>query len=319
MTGPAITIRDLTRVYGRGETAVTALDKVSFDVRYGQIVALLGSNGAGKTTLIKVLATLLLPSAGSVTVAGHDVVRQPKPARAVAGVVFGGDRGLYGRLTLRDNLRYFGMLAGLARRDIGARIDQALAEVNLSDLAGRRVEALSRGMRQRLHLAIGLIRRPRVLLLDEPTVGLDPVEAERVRAIVARLRDEGVGVLLTSHYLVDVERLAGRVVLLSDAKVAADMAVDEFARTSGFSATVTVRGKGPVPDWGSDPAKLVVQATSARGDADGWEVDLRVREWSAAVFRHLSSLFDGVTVYDVKVRETGVEEAFLAISRRAAP
>lgn len=313
MTGDAIKVTGLTRGYGHGERTITALTDVSLEVGYGQIVALLGSNGAGKTTLIKVLATLLLPSSGTVAVAGHDVVREPRLARASTSVVFGGDRGLYARLSATDNLRFFGMLAAVPHRELPARMRTALERVNLADVAHRRVETYSRGMRQRLHLAIGLIARPRVLLLDEPTVGLDPIEAQRLRAIVRQMRDDGVAILLTSHYLLDVERLAERVVLLSNGRVLGDLTVAEFMRQSECSATVTVRGSGARPRIEDLRTPLALNADPVRGADGSWEVDIRVREWDAAVFRYLGTMFADVQVTDVQVRETRLEEAFVTM------
>jgi ABC-2 type transport system ATP-binding protein len=319
VNAPAIQTAGLTRVFGQGPRAITALDGVSLEVGYGEVVALLGSNGAGKTTLVKILATLLLPSNGSVTVAGDDVVRNPRRARATTGVVFGGDRGLYGRLTARDNLRFFGMLAGVRRGELRTRVADVLARVNLLDAADRRVETYSRGMRQRMHLAVGLIARPKVLLLDEPTVGLDPIEANRLRESVAAMRDEGVAVLLTSHYLLDVEALADRVLLLSGGRIRENLTLADFLRQAGHTAVITVRGRGGLPDMSRVPLPDSVVAGDVRGGDGRWTAELRLREWNADVFAVLSGLFVSLQVDDVQVRETRLEEAFTAISMRLTP
>ncbi len=178
---PAIEVDGLSRVFGvRGET-VRALDDVTFAVPAGQCVALLGVNGAGKTTLAKVLSTLLLPTAGTARVHGYDVVADTAVVRGLVSVVFGGDRGLYTMLTGAENMAYFGMLAGIRRKDVRTRVPELLAQVGLDDAADRRVETYSKGMKQRLHVAAGLVADPQVLFLDEPTVGLDPNEAGRLR------------------------------------------------------------------------------------------------------------------------------------------
>jgi len=310
----AIRTDGLTRVFGRGLKSVTALGGVSLEVRYGEVVALLGVNGAGKTTLIKILSTLLLPTSGSAVVAGHDVVREPRRAREATSVVFGGDRGLYLRLTGLDNLRFFGMLAGLGRQELKGRIDSALEQVNLVSAADKRVETYSRGMRQRLHLAVGLLASPKVLLLDEPTVGLDPVESDRLRDVVAAMRDSGVAILLTSHYLLDVERLATRVLLLSGGRIRENLTLPEFVRESGHAATVTIRGRGTPPDIAAGRLPETVTASCVQQAPETWVVDLRLREWSGDVFKLLDDLFVAAKVDDVQVRETRLEEAFTAIS-----
>jgi ABC-2 type transport system ATP-binding protein len=316
--GAAIRVDGLTRSFGRASTSVPVLDGVSLEVGYGEVVALLGVNGAGKTTLIKVLSTLLLPTSGSAFVAGYDVVREARRVRAATSVVFGGDRGLYARLTGRENLRFFGMLAGLGRRELAGRVDGALEQVNLGAVADRRVETYSRGMRQRLHLAVGLVASPKVMLLDEPTIGLDPVESDRLRAAILHLRDSGVAILLTSHYLLDVEKLATRVLLLSDGRIQENLTLAEFLRESGHTATVTIRGRGPAPDVAADRLPPTVTARCTRAESGTWVVDLHLREWSGDVFRLLGDLLVAVAVDDVQVRETRLEEAFTAISAQLA-
>jgi ABC-2 type transport system ATP-binding protein len=313
---PAILVDNVSRWFGRGPQRVTALSSVSFRVEEGTIVALLGENGAGKTTMTKILATLLLPSTGRARLFGHDVASEATRCRALASVVFGGERGLYPQLSGRDNLRFFGMLAGVGRREARHRVPELLEQVGLSEVAGRRVETYSKGMKQRLHIAIGFISRPRILLLDEPTVGLDPMEAERLRSAIAHARDSGVAVLLTSHYLLDVERLADRVLLLDRGSIVDDMSLTEFARRAGYAAAVTVRGRGALrqlPDRLPASISLAGQLTGSDGQ---WAVTLRLQHWSPEVFAQLAALFDSVEVVDVDVREVRLEEAFTKFAKR---
>jgi len=313
---PAIEVDAVSRTFGNG--AIRALDGVSFTVATGEIVALLGANGAGKTTMTKILSTLLLPTSGTARVLGLDVTREERAVRARSSVIFGGDRGLYGQLTGRDNLRYFAVLGGVGRRGLASKVDAALAEVGLADAAGRDVQTYSKGMRQRLHIAIGLISEPSVLLLDEPTVGLDPVEAQRLREAIAHLRDGGVTVLLTSHYLLDVERLADRVLLLDHGRITYDLTVAEFIQEAGYAATIVVSGEGPVP-----PSEVFASAglpTIGRTDrADGWELRLGVRQWDPAIFASVAKLLDGTVVHQVHVEQVRLEEAFAAIASRTQP
>ncbi|GAA2234226.1 MULTISPECIES: ABC transporter ATP-binding protein [Kitasatospora] len=312
MDHPAIEILDVGRVFTESGKNLVALDGVSFTVGQGEIVGLLGGNGAGKTTLTKILSTLLLPTTGTARVLGADVLRDPTAVRARQSVVLGGDRGLYGQLTARENLRFFGMLDGIAHRSLMARLDSALEEVGLAQAADRRVESFSKGMRQRLHIAIGLISDPRVLLLDEPTVGLDPVEAARLRASVASLRRSGVAVLLTSHYLLDVEELADRVVMLDKGRVTHEMSVADFSASLGYTATVVVRGSGAAP------AQERFRPTGAVGvrieaDAGGWQLTLQLPQWSPAVLVGLGEALGQARIEGMEVLPARLEDAFIQL------
>ncbi|MGH8874429.1 MAG: ATP-binding cassette domain-containing protein [Acidimicrobiia bacterium] len=203
------------------ERTVVALDGVSLEIRRGEIHGLLGPNGAGKTTLVKILSTVLLPTSGRARVLGHDVVEETERVRPVIGIVFGGDRGLYFRLTARQNLRYWAALYKLPDQLGRPRADQLLERMGLADRADERVETYSRGMKQRLHLARGLIGDPQVLFLDEPTVGLDPVAAREFRRLVGELRAEGRTMLLTTHDMVEAETVCDRVTLIDRGKILA--------------------------------------------------------------------------------------------------
>src|SRR5436189_1793843 len=170
----AVEVRDIGRVYTtRRRITVTALDGVSLSIPSGEVHGLLGPNGAGKTTLVKILSTVLLPTSGRASVCGHDVVGDTKAVRPLIGIVFGGERGLYTRLTARQNLEYWGALYRLSGREIKRRSVALLERMGLTDRADQRVEEFSRGMKQRLHLARGLMGDAKVLFLDEPTTGMD--------------------------------------------------------------------------------------------------------------------------------------------------
>jgi ABC-2 type transport system ATP-binding protein len=219
-THDGIRLVGLSRTYRpRGGRAVQALEGVSFEVRPGEIVGLLGANGAGKTTTVRILATLLLPTGGEATVAGADVVREPRRVRSLCGVSFGGDLGLYGRLSARDNLRYFATMYRLDPRRARDRVELLLRQVGLADRAADRVENFSRGMRQRLHLARAVLHDPAVLLLDEPSAGLDPHAARDVRALVSGLAEQGRAILLTTHDLWEAEALCSRIVVLDHGRI----------------------------------------------------------------------------------------------------
>ena len=204
----AIEARDLVRTYKtstgifrRRAVEVEAVRGVSFEIANGELFGLLGPNGAGKTTTIKMLITLLIPTSCSASVLGYDVVKDAREVRKRIGYVFGGDRGLYERLPAIDNLRYFAELYGVPPREQRRRIDELLELVGLKGREKEKVEGYSKGMRQRLHIARGLIHDPPVLFLDEPTIGVDPVGARELRGTIASLAQAGKTVLLTTHYM----------------------------------------------------------------------------------------------------------------------
>ena len=223
---PAIVIENLTRIYKtttgvirRKKKDVVALDEVDLTVEEGELFGLLGPNGAGKTTLTKILATILLPTSGSVRVMGLDVVEQEKELRPQIGILFGGERGLYWRLTGRQNIQYFADLYHVPPAVVKKRIPELLELVGLTDRADERVEGYSRGMKQRLHVARCLIHDPDVMLLDEPTIGLDPVAAREIRGIIREMKDQGKTVFLTSHYMFEIDALCERVAVVDKGKI----------------------------------------------------------------------------------------------------
>jgi ABC-2 type transport system ATP-binding protein len=215
------TYRVTTGAIRRRSHEVEAVRGVSFAIREGELFGLLGPNGAGKTTTIKMLITLLLPTSGSAQVLGYDVVRDARQVRGRVGYVFGGDRGLYERLSALDNLRYFAELYAVEQRRQRARIDELLALVGLKGRERERVESYSRGMRQRLHIARGLLHDPQVLFLDEPTIGVDPVGARELRALIASLTHAGKTVLLTTHYMFEADSLCDRIAVIAKGEIVA--------------------------------------------------------------------------------------------------
>ncbi len=212
----AIEAADLVKVYPGG---VRALDGVSFEVGEGEIFALLGPNGAGKTTTVRILTTLSGPTAGVARVAGFDVAGQPGKVRRRIGVV-SQQSGVYPAATGRENLVLQGRLFGLSGRALNERIGQLLDTVGLAEAADRFTTTYSGGMTRRLDIAIGLIHRPRVLFLDEPTTGLDPEVRAAMWDEIRRLAvDEGLTILLTTHYLEEADRLAGRLAILDHGRI----------------------------------------------------------------------------------------------------
>jgi len=219
----AVEVERLTRVYkGRhGSPDVRALDGIDLAIEQGAVHGLLGPNGAGKTTLVKILSTVLLPTSGTARILGHDVARETDRVRRLIGIVFGGDRGLYSGLTGRQNLLYWAALYGVPELRARRRAAELLERVGLDARANARVETYSRGMKQRLHLARGLIADARVLFLDEPTTGMDPIASRDFRALVAGLRSEGRTILLTTHDMAEAESVCDRVSLIDHGRLLA--------------------------------------------------------------------------------------------------
>jgi ABC-2 type transport system ATP-binding protein len=242
----AVEVEEIVRVFEprrrrRGE-AVVALNGVSLGIPEGEIHGLLGPNGAGKTTLVKILSTVLLPTSGRARVLGHDVVDETKRVRPLIGIVFGGERGLYTRLTARQNLEYWGALYRLPAAEVRERARALLERVGLVERADQRVEEYSRGMKQRLHLARGLIGDARVLFLDEPTTGMDPLAARDFRRLIAELKGEGRTILLATHDMVEAETVCDRVTLIDRGNVIATESPRSLGRLLSRFQRVDVEG-----------------------------------------------------------------------------
>ena len=224
----AITVNHLKRVFKstdgiikRTTKEVVAVEDVSFEIRQGELFGLLGPNGAGKTTSVKMLTTLLIPSGGSISILGLDVVKDAARVRPRIGFIFGGERGLYWRLSGLDNLRYFASLYYVDEATSKKRIPELLELVGLKGREREKVEGYSRGMRQRLHIARALLHDPEVLFLDEPTMGLDPVGARELRTTVMNLQSANKTILLTTHYMFEADALCQRIAVINKGKIVA--------------------------------------------------------------------------------------------------
>lgn len=223
-----IEVKDLKREYllkkkglwGKQES-LTAVDGITFEVKEGEIFGLLGENGAGKTTTIKMLITLLAPTRGVCKVLGYDTFGQEKEIRKKINFIFGGEMGVYRRLSARDNLKYFANLYLIDKRVAEERIEKLLKLVGLEESADQLTETYSKGMIQRLQIARGLINEPDIIFMDEPTVGLDPLGARMLRDIIKELKQQGKTILLTTHYMYEAEELCNRVALMKKGKIIA--------------------------------------------------------------------------------------------------
>jgi ABC-2 type transport system ATP-binding protein len=300
---------------------VEALRGVSLSVSAGEFYSLVGPNGAGKTTLIKVLCTLLEHDGGNASVCGFDTLRQSDSVRKRIGVCLQSDRSVYWKLTGRENLNYFAAISGLYGKERRESVDAALELVNLTERADDYVEQYSTGMRQRLALACSLVNAPQVLLLDEPTVGLDVQAARDIRAF---LREElcsrqGKTIFYTTHYLSEAEELSDRVGILNDGLLVAEGSPAELIRKAGGTITVNAQVIRPAADL-TDRLKRVpkvVGVLASQPGSDGLvDVSVRVHGTETSVPPVASLLMGASDVRSLTVKGSTLEDAFIALTGR---
>ena len=312
-TGAAIEARDLTKTYGKD---VRALDGLGFSVEAGTVFGLLGPNGAGKSTTVKILTTLSLPDSGSARVAGVDVVAEPDRVRRAIGLV-GQRSGVDLEATGRENLTLQGQVYGLRGAELRTRVGELLERFGLAEAANRVARGYSGGMQRRLDIAMGLIHRPQVLFLDEPTTGLDPEVRAGMWAEIAHLSaGEGLTILLTTHYLEEADRLAGRLAIVDHGRVVAEGGQDELKGE--------LRGDAIQVELGDPEADG--RATAALDRVPGvWEVavdgrSLRARtgDGSAAVPAVLQALeAGGIRVASVTIARPSLDDVYLRHTGRS--
>jgi ABC-2 type transport system ATP-binding protein len=315
-----IDVSDLTRSFrsrkgflNRAGREVRAVRGISFSVDRGELFGLLGPNGAGKTTTIKMLITLLLPTSGRASVLGYDVVAQAREVRRRVGYVFGGDRGLYDRLSGLDNLRYFAELYAVPPREQRHRIGELLELVGLAGRERERVEGYSRGMRQRLHIARGLLHRPEVLFLDEPSIGLDPVGARELRTTVRALVERGTTVLLTTHYMFEADELCDRIAVIADGRIVATGSPADLKQAVGAAGVIEVEVFG-VPDEVVGRVQALTGVRSVVVEEQGQAQLLLVHvQRGAEVTQAVVGCLDGSRVGRVVTREPTLEDAYVEL------
>lgn len=302
-----VAVRNLKKTYGD----VAAVDDMSFEIARGEIWGLLGPNGAGKSTTISVVATLLKPTAGDILVHGHSVTREPARVRPLIGLV-PQDVALYPSLSARENLLFFGRMQGLGGRALRVRADEVLEIAGLAERAGERVDTFSGGMKRRINIGVGLMHKPALLILDEPTVGIDPQSRRYILDTVKRLNAEGMTVLYTSHYMEEVEYLCDRLAIIDHGRLIAQGRKEELIRLVGRRERLDVRIEGLSAEALGDLRVLpgVLEAAYLE-DRLSIVTDEASRVLSAVLARVERN---GSRVKSVVIREPNLESVFLHLT-----
>jgi ABC-2 type transport system ATP-binding protein len=300
----------LRKTYGD----LVAVDDLSFSIAEGETYGLLGPNGAGKTTAISMIVGVLTRDAGTVTVDGrpHDVY--DTAGKALIGYV-PQQLALYKDLTARENLRFFGRLYGLSGRELARRTDEVLEVVGLADRAGQRVDKFSGGMARRLHIGVGLLNRPRLLVLDEPTAGVDPQSRNAIMESVARLAGEGIAVLYTTHYMEEAERLCDRVGILDQGRLRAEGTRRELVALVGTGDEVVLGVDGD-PEAAAQHLGRLAEVGQVRVEQNRLHlvVDQAAKQLPSLLTAAATA---GVAVRSVEVREPDLESVFLHLTGKA--
>ena len=302
-----------TGVFKRTAKEVMAVEDISFEIGEGELFGLLGPNGAGKTTTVKMLTTLLIPTSGSATVKGFDVVKQAPEVRKHIGFIFGGERGLYWRLSGIDNLRYFASLYSVDPDVSKKRIPYLLDMVGLNGRGDEYVGGYSRGMKQRLHVARTLLHDPAVLFLDEPTIGLDPVGAREFRNVILNLQSERKTILLTTHYMFEADALCDRIAVINHGKIVALDTPGELKKHVSDLSVVEVETFGAPPDVVTKLRALPFVNSLSIEDNEQRQMLLIQTQRGAEAVPDLMAALDGQRLGRVIVREPTLEDAYVRL------
>ncbi len=303
----SIKAQDLTKQFGR----LTAVDRVSFCVKPGEVYSLLGPNGAGKTTTIKMLATLLQPTAGEAWIKGHSILREPHMVRRAIGLV-PQDLTADDELTGWENVVIQAKLYGFRGAEAERRAKEALDFMGLLEAAQRRVSTYSGGMRRRLEVAMSLVHSPEVLFLDEPTLGLDVQSRRHLWGLIEELRRQGKTILLTTHYMEEAEALADRVAIIDHGRIVAEGSPEELkSRIKGETIHVRLRDPGQTIALAEKLSKELGVDAEAKGDT----VTVRVKS-SAETLPGLVQVVSGMPVVEIRIVKPNLEEVFLELTGR---
>jgi ABC-2 type transport system ATP-binding protein len=305
-------VRNLVKKYGD----LAAVDGISFDIREGEIFSLLGPNGAGKTTTISMLSTLFPPTSGEATIGGHSITEEATLVRSLIGVV-PQDIALYEELTARENLIFWGQMYDLSGRDLKLRIDEVLEQIGLAERARQRVKTYSGGMKRRVNIGVGLLHKPRLLFMDEPTVGIDPQSRRAILDSVKELNRQGMTVLYTTHYMEEAAEISDRVGIMDHGRLIALGTQAELTRQVGEMETLILHvGEQDDPERLASAMREL--AYVRRADVSNHAVTLIVPEAEEALAPAVSKANElGIHIHSVDIREPNLEAVFLHLTGRA--
>ena len=306
----AIQVQDLHKNFGD----VYAVQGVSFDVQAGEIFSLLGPNGAGKSTIISMLACLLEPTQGDALVMGHSILRQPMAVKAAIGVI-PQEVALYEDLSARENLNFWGKMYGLRGEALRQRVDEVLEVIGLTERQKGRVGKFSGGMKRRLNIGVGLLHKPQAIIMDEPTVGIDPQSRRNILDNVKELNQQGMTVLYTTHYMEEAQELSDHIAIMDQGKVIASGTHDELVKIVGeldrIDLTINTESDRVLEQW---------QATEGvhQVSAEDSQLTLLVDDSNIVLPRLFESATRvGVRITSVEIQEPNLEAVFLHLTGRA--
>ena len=309
---PILEVQNLVKKYGD----FAAVDDVSFAIEAGEIFSLLGPNGAGKTTTISVLSCLLKPTSGDAIIGGHSVARDSLKVREVIGVV-PQDIALYNMLSARENLEFWGRMYGMGGAALKQRVNEVLGQIGLTDKANAKIETYSGGMKRRVNIGVGLLHKPRIIYMDEPTVGIDPQSRRSILDTVKDLNKQGMTVLYTTHYMEEAQELSDRVGIIDHGKLIALGTQKELTQIVGEYDTLRLHIGEEV-----DAEKLAQALSGIPGvvkcSAADHEVVLVVPEAEEALAPAVTRANEaGIRIHSVDIQEPNLETVFLQLTGRA--
>jgi len=313
MPSPILVTHDLHKFYGD----VHAVRGISFSINSGEIYSLLGPNGAGKTTTIGMLTGLLTPTRGDAIIGGYSITKDPQRVKEIIGVV-PQEIALYDDLTARENLDFWGRMVGLRGQTLKTRIEEMLELAGLTDRANDKVKTFSGGMKRRLNIAVGLLHHPKILFMDEPTVGIDPQSRRRILDTVKALNRAGLTVLYTTHYMEEAQELSHRIGIIDHGRLIAEGTLDELIRMVGTHETLRFTLESPPADVAAFLTSLQdLPEVQAAAVEDGILV-LQVVDANRALPRVLPRLASaGGRVRAIEIQEPNLEAVFLHLTGRA--
>ena len=299
----------------------TAVNGVDLQIKRGEIFGLLGPNGAGKSTTIRMLCTLLEPTSGTAHVNGFDLVAQANDVRRSLGTLLAGERSIYWKLTGRENLEYFAVLYHIPATVARQRVEELIERMELKDRANELVEKYSTGMRQRVAIAKALLARPPILLLDEPTLGLDPQAARRLRELIAELKQEGHTILLTTHYMEEADQLSDRIGIIDTGRIIALDTPEGLKQRIEQKEVIRLEVAGwheEIADKLKSIAGIENLISRQQAEADVWEVNMQAHNSRAALPRiveHISG--NGTRLVNMNIVKPSLEDVFIHLTGKA--